>query len=128
MAKTNSVAQLACEEYLQDKIRDCREQQIAPSEIKGAERLLARSSEATSVYEEIYPELSRDGIAWKVFINCLLSTKAYSGPEQLAASRSDRDALIAVNAEIDRCSAALADLLDQRDILHNRSSFGSSTL
>jgi len=128
MPKAISAARKACEDQLREEIRSNRENDILPSENRVAERLLAHGDQMAHVYDEIYPKLSGDGIAWKHFLGCLLSTSAFWSPDKIAALRSGRDSLVEVNRDIAKHALALADLLDRRDTLHNTSGFSDETL
>lgn len=128
MKKAISAARKVCDDYLREEIRAKCEQNILPSENRVAERLLAHGDQMAHVYDEIYPKLSGDGIAWKHFLGCLLSTGAFWSTEKIAALRAGRDNLVEVNRDIAKHALALADLLDHRDTLHNTSGFSSETL
>ncbi|MGG6462612.1 hypothetical protein [Solilutibacter silvestris] len=127
MAKSTP-ARLACETHLREEIQRNTEAQIAFSETAVAQRLLAASAAMGPVYDEIYPPLSKDGMAFKIFLNCLTWMGAYMTPEQIAQERADRAELIAVNRDIEEAAETLASLLEQRQELHERSGFGSETL
>ena len=73
MAREKSAAQQLCEDHLREVVRSNCEQSILPSENHVAEKLLARSNEMAEVYDEIYPHLYRDDIAWRIFLDRLLS-------------------------------------------------------
>lgn len=128
MSPTKTDAQTACERHLQEHVQSCREERILPSEVDVAERLLNRSDELAEVYGEVYAGLSRDGVAYKVLLASVVSAAAFWEPRRLEAARDDRQRLVALNAGIAESAAALADLLQQRDDLHNRTSFHSGTL
>lgn len=122
-----SNAQQICEDYLREEVRTNNERGILSNENEVANRLLARGSELTDVYEAIYAELSKDGIAWKIFLGRLLTTAAYWSLDKLSEARASRNALAELNKSIARHAQALADLLEERDELHNHSSFSSGT-
>ena len=127
MGITTRAARQVCEEYLREQIHTNNEQGILPSENLVAERLLARGDELAAVYEVVYAHLYRDGISWKIFLGCLLSTGAFWSLEKIAGHRADRGALFELNRDIAKHAHTLADLLARRDDLHNRSAFGSDT-
>ncbi len=123
-----SPARLACENYLREEIQRNTEAQIAFSETAVAQRLLAASAAMAPVYDEIYPPLSKDGVAYKIFLNCLTWMGAYMTPEHIAQERADRAELIAVNRDIEEAAETLATLLERRTELQNYSGFGTETL
>ncbi len=127
MSKPKSAARQICEDYLQQQISQNNKEGILPSENLVAERLLARGDELNDVYEEAYAYLYRDGISWKIFLGCLLSTGAFWSTEKIAEYRTDRHTLIKLNQDIAKQAQTLASLLTQRDDLHNRSDFRSGT-
>jgi len=115
------------EDHLREQIRYNIEHDILPSENAVARRLLDRGSELADVYDEIHAKLGRDATAMKVFTNCMLSVGAFWSPAQIAQYRSDRNSLTALNRMIAERAHELADLLVQRDSLHNHSGFSSGT-
>lgn len=116
-----------CEAILQEAKAYNIEHKILPSENTVVDRLLARRVELTKVYAELYGKLGSRPPALKVFFDRLLSTAAFWNPERIAEARAGRERLKAVNQEIAEKAAALAELLDQRDDLHNNSGFYSNT-
>ena len=117
-----------CEAFLNEEIRSNEEKEILPSEVKVARRLLTRGAEMTEVYEEVMAHLSDDGVGWKVFLGCLLSTGAFWSSEKIANYRAGRARLIETNQAIAQQALALSELLEHREDLHNYSAFGSETL
>ncbi|QWP77225.1 hypothetical protein J5226_02130 [Lysobacter sp. K5869] len=128
MSTPTSKARQFCEDHLRGEIKSNNAAGIAFSESRVATHLLGRGGEMEAVYEEIYPQLCRDGVAYKIFLNCLLWSGAYMHPDNIAKERSDRAVLQEVNLKIQKHAEALAVLLDQRSGLHNRSGFSSETL
>lgn len=122
-----TVAREFFEDHLREQVRYNIEHDILPSENAVAGRMLSRGDELTDVYDEIHTKLRRDTIAMKVFANCVLSAGAFWSPEQIAKDRSDRTNLITLNRMIADRAHELADLLIQRDDLHNHSGFSSGT-
>jgi hypothetical protein len=128
IAMTTPAPRDLCEKYLREEVQANLTQGLLPSENRVAERLLNRGDELVSVYEEVIAVLYRDGIGWKVFLGCLLSTGAFWSPEKIAESRTDRTTLIELNRDIAKQAQMLAEMLAKRDHLHNRSAFSSGTL
>lgn len=120
-------AKQVCEEHLREQIRYNTEKNILASENRVAERLLARGEELSPVYVEVHAQLRADGIGWKIFLDCVLSTGAFWSPEKIAEHREDRAALIDLNQAIAKHADALADLLGEREELQNRSAFSGNT-
>lgn len=127
MLNATSASRRLCEDYLREQIRRNNEQHVLGSETLIAERLLARGDEMAHVYDEVYPQLCRDGMAWKHFIDRLLSTAAFWSPEKIVEYRQERHELEVVNRDIGKHARLLAGLLEHREELHNRSAFGSGT-
>jgi len=127
MTNETSSAQQICEDYLREQIRSNNEKGILRSENQVAEKLLARSDEVAHIYEEVYSQLCEDGIAWKTFLGCVLSTGAFWSPEKIAKYRGVRNELVEVNLAIAKHAHVLADLLNHRTALNNESAFSSDT-
>lgn len=115
-----------CETFLHNEIAKNTENNILPSESAVAERLLARRIEMAPVYAELHRKLWPDERAIRVFLGVVLSTTFWD-PGAIAEARADRARLEAVNAEIAETADALAQLLRQREELHDRSGFSSNT-
>jgi hypothetical protein len=116
-----------CEAALREKRSYNEEHHIWPSQNLVADRLLARRPELVRAYAELDAKLSRHPHALSEFLHVLLSTAALWNPERNAEAREDRDRLVEVNREIADKANELAGLLEERDELHNRSGFYSST-
>lgn len=123
---TNS--QDACENILNEEIKYNCERNILPSENAVAERLLARRVELAQAYEELHEKLHARPPALNVFLGLVLSTTAFWSPQETERSRAARTDLKKINQQIQKLSAELAGLLDQRAQLHEISSFDSGTL
>ncbi|MEO8723346.1 MAG: hypothetical protein ABI395_07465 [Sphingobium sp.] len=115
-----------CETFLRSEIASNTEKNILPSESAVAERLLARRLEMAPVYAELHRELSPDERAIRVFLGIILSATFWD-PEAIAEARANRARLGVVNAEIAGTADALAQLLREREELHNHSGFYSHT-
>lgn len=127
MNETERSARQVCEDHLREEIRYNRDHKIMPSEVVVAERMLAHGDQLREFYGEIYPTLNHDGMAWKHALHCALYVGAFWTPGRIAARRADRQDLVAINEAISRSSHALADLLDRRTALYERSGFGADT-
>lgn len=127
MTNDTSSPRQICEDYLREQIRANNQQEILPSENRVAECLLAQGDQLTHVYDEVCNHLHENGISWKIFLGCLLSTSAFWSLERIAGSRDDRNTLVELNREIAKQAHLLADQLARRDDLHNGSAFSSGT-
>lgn len=126
MNKSVMTAREFFEDRLQEHLRYNEANRVLPSESAVARRLLDRGAELAEVYNEIHNNL-RDPISKNVLLSRFLSVGAFWSLERIAQDRMDREALVALNKEIAKRSYALADLLRQRDQLHNHSDFHSGT-
>jgi len=117
-----------CEDILRVKVRYNIEHEVWPSENLVAERLLARGSELTGAYDEIYQKLHRRPLSLEQFLGMLLSFQAIWSPEKIAKARSEREALDEVNGKIEQQARSLAELLEQRTDLESTSGFSCGTL
>ncbi|WP_043879230.1 hypothetical protein [Azorhizobium caulinodans] len=116
-----------CERLLQKGKAYNIEHNILPSVNAVADRLLARGTELTDAYVELHEKLGSHPSALEVFLDQLLSTAAFWNRERTREARSDRERLQIINAEIAKISASLYSLIEERNDLHNRSSFRSDT-
>lgn len=127
MKTTKDNAKSVCEAYLGKEIDSNEASGILPSQTALARRMLARGDELRRFYEEIYPRLNQDGIAWKHVIGCALYIGSHWTPQKIARYWTERTQLVEVNREIAQVAETLAALLERRDHLHNQSSFSSGT-
>ncbi|KAA0553100.1 hypothetical protein [Escherichia coli] len=128
MSSVQSIdAQQLCENILLAEKQYNSEHHILPSESAVADRLLVRSVEMKSVYEELHGKLHTHPPALQVFLRLVLSAAAFWSPEKIQKARAQRDDLENVNRHIGRIATDLATLLEQRDELHNTSGFSSDT-
>lgn len=127
MKTTKDSAKSVCEAYLGKEIDSNEASGILPSQTALARRMLARGDDLQRFYEEIYPRLNQDGIAWKHVIGCALYIGSYWTPQKIARYRTEREQLVDINREIAKVAGTLAALLEKRDHLHNHSSFSSGT-
>lgn len=116
-----------CEDILLESKRYNIEHDILPSEIEIVDRLLARGTELVGAYEELHSKLHVHPRALQVFLELVLSTAAFWGPEEIAEARAARNDLAEVNRQIAKKAAELANLLQQRSELHETSGFNSGT-
>ncbi|MDZ4394746.1 hypothetical protein [Cypionkella sp.] len=117
----------SCEDILHDERRYNVENMIWPSQNVVIERLLARQTEVRDAYAVLWDRLSARPTAVGEFLRLLLSTTAVWNPERIVKARSARKRLTEVNRAIAVQAQALAMLLDERESLHNCSSFYSDT-
>jgi hypothetical protein len=121
--KENSVA--CCETVLREEISYNDKHAILPSENRISALLLRRSAEMREVYEEICSKL--DPAAVKEFLKSVLYTGAFWDPESNEDARNQKRRLEETNALIAEVADELAALIDERESIHNSSSFGSDT-
>jgi hypothetical protein len=116
-----------CEAILHAEIAHNEEHDCLVSETAVARRLLARSLEMAPAYAELHTKLGHLECGLKVFLGLILSIAGFWNRNANAQARADRRRLKAVNAEIANAAALVAQLLTERDTLHNHSGFYSST-
>lgn len=116
-----------CETILRNEIAYNDEHECLESESAVARRLLARRLEMEPAYAELHKKLGHLEYDLKVFLGLILSTAAFWNQDANAQARTDRARFKAVNAEIADAAALVAQLLTERDTLHNHSGFYSNT-
>ena len=116
-----------CEASLRKSKAYNLEHQILPSENAVIDRLLERRIELIDAYAELYEKLGRRPPALETVLDLLLATAAFWNPDHNAKARAERDRLKEVNQQIALKAAALANLLEERDELQNRSAFSAYT-
>lgn len=127
MTTAGDESQHICEQHLRDTIQYNTERKIAPSESAVARRMLARGTELRRFYSEVHPRLNHDGITWKHAIGCALYVGWFWKAEDIAECRAGRKALREINDTIASKAAELANLLDRRTELYEKSGFGAET-
>lgn len=128
MASQHETARQACETVLAADRQYNIDHQVWHSAIPILDRLLARGTELTAAYEEVFGKLHRSRPhALKTFFTVVVETAVEWSPEKNAAAREGRAELVAVNKDIAATASALAELLRRRFELHNRSGFHSQT-
>ncbi|MDR0810160.1 MAG: hypothetical protein LBE86_13715 [Gemmobacter sp.] len=127
MTKNLSHPSDICEAILHEGRTNNAENQILPSENAVADHLLARRLEMTEAYAELVKKLEQIPCALKVFLDLLLSTAAFWGPERNSQARTKREQLGTVNKKNAEKAADLTRLLEKRETLSNSSGFYSST-
>jgi len=100
---------------------------ILPSRNAIIDNLLSRRLELTGAYEELYRKLSGYHNALQVFFDALLCCAMAWSPKAVAKSRNDRTKLDQLNQKIAKVAGSLAELFEERDSLHDHSSFYSDT-
>lgn len=128
MAPHHEIARHACETVLAADRQYNIDHQVWRSAIPILDRMLARGTELTAAYEEVFDKLhgSRPH-SLKTFFTVVVETAVEWSPEKNAAAREARAELVAVNKDIAATASALAVLLRRRFDLHNRSGFHSQT-
>lgn len=116
-----------CEDILRKSKQYNLEHHCLPSENRVIDRLLNRSHELKSAYQELYRKLGNHPHALQEFLAKLLSTAAFWNPEDMKAARASRYRLMEVNRQIADKASELSKLLDERSVLHNHSGFASNT-
>ncbi len=99
--------------------------QILPSRNVIIDNLLGRRLELLDAYEELYRKLNSHPNGLRIFFDALLCCAMAWSPKDVAKSRNERTRLDHLNQKIAKAAENLADLLDERDDLHNHSDFYS---
>jgi hypothetical protein len=116
-----------CEQILLDEKRYNIQAGILPSEVAIADRLLGRGVELVAAYDELHRKLYCHPGALQTFLGLVLSTAAFWNPEKIKEARSARAELAEVNQQITSKATEVANLLKQREDIHNTSGFSSDT-
>ncbi|MGX9696683.1 hypothetical protein ACWYXK_06820 [Janthinobacterium lividum] len=119
--------QLICEEILRDEKRYNINHDVLPAETIIVDRLLRHGVALSEVYIELHGKLGHRPCALQAFLGQVLSTAAFWSLEQISEARNARDDLKVVNQQIASKAAELAELLQQRESIHNTSEFSSNT-
>jgi hypothetical protein len=128
MAPQHETARQACERVLAEDRQYNIDHETWHSAIPILDRMLARGTELAGAYEEVFGKLHEvRPHALKTFFRVVVETAVVWSPEKNAAARAGRAELVVVNKEIADTASALAELLDRRFDLHNRSGFYSET-
>lgn len=104
-----------CEEIL----RGCKRYKI--------DRLLGRRIELIEAYAELHLKFGNRRHALEVFFDALLSTAAIWSPQRIIEARRGQQRLRTVNELIASKANDLANLLREREDLHNHSGFATTT-
>lgn len=116
-----------CEQILKDDKDYNIAQHIWPSEVAITDRLLARGLELTTAYDELHGKLHHHPRALQTFLGLVLSAAAFWNPVKMKEARNAREDLTEVNRLIASKATEVADLLKQRENLHNTSGFSCDT-
>lgn len=120
-------ARETCETILREDKQQNLELKILPSRNLVIDRLLLRRVELGEAYVELHDKLGRHPPALTIFFDVLLGAAAFWNPAKVAESRQGRRRLETVNAMIADRAADLAELLREREALHNHSGFAGDT-
>ena len=116
-----------CEQVIQQDRTYNLEHDILPRDIVIADRLLARRTELMHAYAELHEKLSQYPHALKGFFEALFSVAVLWNADRNEEARAGRNRLTAVNQQIAREAALLANLLEEREHLQNYSGFRADT-
>lgn len=115
-----------CEDFLRMEIQYNEEHQILNSENRVAHLLLKHHVQMASVYRHLCDKLPTDKAVYS-FLSALLSCQAFWSADDLREARKDRARLNDINRAISEKAEELADLIRNREQLHNTSGFTSDT-
>jgi hypothetical protein len=114
-----------CESVLREEISYNDDHAILSSENRISALLLRRSAEMREVYDEICSKL--DPASVREFLKSVLYTGAFWNPASNEDARNEKRRIEETNALIAEMADELATLLDERERMHNSSSFGGNT-
>lgn len=114
-----------CEHYLSKVKKSNIEKEILPSENKVIDRILNRTLDMTTVYEELVVKYTDR--QYRVFIDVILSSAAFWNPDKAKKYRKDKADLLAINNSINQQAKKLTEALSKRENLINSTGFGSDT-
>ncbi|SIN67202.1 hypothetical protein SAMN02745824_1703 [Parasphingorhabdus marina DSM 22363] len=123
----HNAAILRCEEVLRLKHQYNSERQIWPSENSVIEVMLKRRPELVDAYSELCENLNDRPEALELFFDRLFSIAILWRPEQSAKMRDDRKQIDNLNMVIADKAAEVANLIREREALHEKSEFYSRT-
>lgn len=115
-----------CEDFLRKEIEYNEEHKILKSENLVAHRLLKHHAQMASVYLHLCDKLPTVESVYTV-LRALLSSQAFWSKDDLKEARKERARLISTNQMIADKAQELADLIREREELHNKSGFTSDT-
>jgi len=116
-----------CERILRENEFQNRELELLRSENEVIAHMLGRQLELADAYRELHYKLAPYPPALEVFFRAFISTAAFWNPKRVAEARDGRRRLEMVNDLIADKATQLADLLQEREALHNDSGFASNT-
>ncbi|WP_347093294.1 hypothetical protein [Sphingomonas parapaucimobilis] len=116
-----------CRSILRDHRDDRVAKNMLASEVAVIDRLLDRGLELAGAYVELVEKLSDRPSALEVLFDCVCSTAAFWNPQANDRARDARDELRAINHEVGILAERLAELVDRREAVHNRTGFASNT-
>lgn len=120
-------AVLECERVIIEHVDYNSTHGILTSCNKVANRMLDRRNELVPVYEEIYRKVDGDQTALYELFHLIFISAAFWNPEKIRATRMELKKLKQLNDEIYETSLKLANLIDERGSLSNKSSVSSNT-
>lgn len=127
MNKENADAVEFCENVIREDIRFNEEQNILAGANRVGKRLLERRNELEKAYEEIYKKLHDHPYAIKYFFQHITTCPVIWNEESIAQERTSKARLEEINIEISKLSFDLAELLKERSVLNNDSSYRDGT-
>lgn len=116
-----------CGDLLREMRDDWQAKGIWRTPLEVVEHLLRRESELAEAYQEICAKL-RTAPAVRSFLDALVMTAAFVNPGKIDRARRAKTELDKTNVRIAAVAEELADLLRQRENLHDSSPFSSRTL
>ncbi|MFP1132913.1 hypothetical protein [Asticcacaulis sp. W401b] len=117
----------ACEDALRDHRNGNIENHRFPQINLIIEDMLNRRTELLEAYAEIFDKTKGDATAIYIVFDALLHSSDQWSPAMNEKARADRTRLKILNQKIAKVAEDLADLLDEREDLSNRSGFYSDT-
>ncbi len=114
-----------CENFLENDRANNIENNISGSVVIITNRLLSRTYEMTTVYEELIDLYEQHHV--ETFLDIVLSVATYWNPDEAREYRQQKKRLTDINIEIGNVAKKLAELLKRRSDLSNNSNFDSNT-
>lgn len=123
----SSFAQQSCERILLDKKKENLKGNILAAENIVIDRLLARKSELSDAYEELYYKLHKKLFGLDYFLNILICAAANSSPITKKEMALTIDSIFLINQKISDSADLLEKLLNERDILFKNTDLNNIT-
>lgn len=123
----NTAAISFCESALQRQKAYCLEHEIFPSWPGLVDQFLARRSELSDAYDNIFESVRGCTLAADEFFDAILCAANVWGPDDISTMRQAKKRLEQINSRMSDVASELSELLCERDDIQNQHPFGANT-